>query len=436
MTSTTRQLSPHPGDDTGWAVFLPVNGAAFVGNADPGVDWLCVGCGQILLGSVHERQFLEVLVVCPSCGAHNGSPLRNAGEPVPGRSLLIPPGRYLLGSTVDVIDKPVMAAGEAAITAYVRETGARYGDWSGAREVEIGDEMSPESLRSLVRRAIDILGDRYDSLDRSDRRGLASTTPPRRRHRLIEMIRYAEEAASALETHNPESVIELDGNVQAEFYTAMSLLDRWRYHPAWPRLARSLVSPEEVRHTIMTLSIASYLVDAGNGVGIVNDDRAASRIPDIWVAATMVERLELEVKTPQAHWSPGVLPTASEMALLMERQLDRAGSAARGQIDPKHSGVIGIGAFHLGPGGLELLEAAARRVLDREGDRKQHIAAVVLFELSYQTTRVVDPAGTELQTTFTPVMRNVFVPHPRYRGGLQISQSRPWVPWPAPRSSP
>jgi len=127
---------------------------------------------------------------------------------------------------------------------------------------------------------------------------------------------------------------------------------------------------------------------------------------------------------------------AVEMALLMERQLDRAGSAARGQIDPKHSGVIGIGAFHLGPGGLELLEAAARRVLDREGDRKQHIAAVVLFELSYQTTRVVDPAGTELQTTFTPVMRNVFVPHPRYRGGLQISQSRPWVPWPAPRSSP
>ena len=142
MTSTTRQLSPHPGDDTGWAVFLPVNGAAFVGNADPGVDWLCVGCGQILLGSVHERQFLEVLVVCPSCGAHNGSPLRNAGEPVPGRSLLIPPGRYLLGSTVDVIDKPVMAAGEAAITAYVRETGARYGDWSGAREFEIGGEMS------------------------------------------------------------------------------------------------------------------------------------------------------------------------------------------------------------------------------------------------------------------------------------------------------
>jgi hypothetical protein len=107
----------------------------------------------------------------------------------------------------------------------------------------------------------------------------------------------------------------------------------------------------------------------------------------------------------------------------VQRQLRRAGSTGQGQINPEFSGIVGIGAFHLGTGGIEVLEAAASHVLERQQAqaRKQHIAAIVLFEMTYETMELKGPGGASM-ITLMPVMRNRMVRHPGYRGDLQIAQ--------------
>jgi hypothetical protein len=79
----------------------------------------------------------------------------------------------------------------------------------------------------------------------------------------------------------------------------VALFDRWRNHPAWPELVRSLVTPAEAQHAVMLLVTVSYLVDAGNGVGIVTQDSSGRRIADLWVDPSLAERLHLEVKPPR-----------------------------------------------------------------------------------------------------------------------------------------
>jgi hypothetical protein len=422
FATITRRLRLHAGEHVSWGVLLPDHGPAFVGIARPGIDWMCSSCDQVLLRSVYDRQFLDLLVNCPACNAVNGTQLREPGQPVAGRSVLIPPGRFRLGSAVEMGDKRALMVGQSAINGYVRETGARYGGRSASPPPAAATELSPDWLRSMAKQGIELLGDRYQNLDRSDRHGLRSATPPKRRHRLIEMISYAEQAASALEAGSGVDVT-LNGDILAELYATVDVLDRWRNHPAWARLVGSLESADEVRHTVMTLTVASYLVDAGNGLGIIDEDKSGGRIPDLWVAPTFLERLEVEVKTPQALWAPGGLPSASDAQALVERQLNRAGSTARGQINPEFSGIVGIGGFHLGLGGLEVMEAAAIRVLDRQRERKQHIAAIGLFELTYETGVQV-PHDRTPQATFTPAMRAKIVRHPGYRGDLQIAEAR------------
>lgn len=42
----------------------------------------------------------------------------------------------------------------------------------------------------------------------------------------------------------------------AEIYMTVSLLGRWRRHPAWPELVASLAGRTETQHTVMLLAVA------------------------------------------------------------------------------------------------------------------------------------------------------------------------------------
>ncbi len=44
-------------------------------------------------------------------------------------------------------------------------------------------------------------------------------------------------------------------------------------------------------------------------------------------------------------------------------------------------------------GGLDLLERTTRLVRERQRGRKRHVAALLLFEVIYQTTTELDSAG-------------------------------------------
>jgi len=211
--------------------------------------------------------------------------------------------------------------------------------------------------------------------------------------------------------------------------TTVSVFDRWKHHPAYARIVSSLQNGDAVQHAVTTLLVASYLVDAGNGVGVVDDNGLGGRIPDVWVRPTVIERLDLEVKSPLVLRAPVTLPSEEEAARIIERQLSNAASSKRGQLSSDHSGIVAIGTFHMGHGGLDLLERATRLVLERQRERKRHVAAVLLCEVSYQTTTELDGTGAVQRISFTPTMDHRLVYHPGYSGALRITEGTPWSTW-------
>jgi hypothetical protein len=315
-----------------------------------------------------------------------------------------------------------MLVGQQALDGYLKEVGRVSGAHSS---LDLPTAIGPDLLGGLAQEAAGLLGDRYDALRAVDRLGQASPTPPPKRHRVIELISFAQTAADLLERHGPTAHLALDGNQLSEIVTMVSLFRRWRNHPAWSRLVESLAADTEGPHTLMVLTVASYLVDAGNGVGIVFAN-APGRIPDIWLQPTLTERLNVEVKTPQVLRGPRKTSLTSAAAEdLIQRQLKRAASTKGGQLDPAQSGILAIGGFHLGEDTMETLAAAAARVLQSQASRKRHLAALMFSEVSYLLDHGADLAGQPQHVQFTPIMRTRLVRHPGYAGGLQLDEGQP-----------
>ncbi|MCA1707887.1 MAG: hypothetical protein LC808_33275 [Actinobacteria bacterium] len=405
-----RALRPLAGPAEKWGMLCPENAPVIRGSGN--VDFLCHGCGASLIEKVHERQLFDLAIRCPHCAAESVSEARPPGCPLAGRPVLIPAGKYRLSGSLD-LPGPVMMAGQQAIDGYIHETRARWGMASG-RADSIAHRFDPDGFNGLADDLVALLGDRHEKLLAGHMRGLASPTPPRTPNRILELVDYARKTAVALEEHVEPDRLELDGDLMSELWATVSMFHRWRFHPAWSALVASLTNPTEVQHSVMTLLVASYLVDSGNGVGIVTDG-APGRISDLWAQPTVVERLDLEVKTPLDLRGPRERPINREEAIrLVERLFNEAASSSRGQLDPTQSGLLAVGGYHLGPGGIETLEKAAEEVLRRQKDRKPHVVGIIVCEASYvyETT----PAGMSM----TPVMHQRLVQHPGYSGGLDV----------------
>ena len=112
------------------------------------------------------------------------------------------------------------------------------------------------------------------------------------------MIAYADAAADRFAARKDDEPIEIDADALCELMTTIAVFDRWRNHPMWGALRDSLQSGDEVQHSVMTLAVASLLVDSYNGVGLVNHEGAENRVCDLWLVPRIIERVEIEVKTP------------------------------------------------------------------------------------------------------------------------------------------
>lgn len=291
-----RSLAPIDEASDGYGELCPDSRPVLVG--DGGIDWHCYRCGSLLLEGMHERQILNLLVSCYACGTTAATPQREPGEPLAGRPLLFPPGRYRLSNQVSVVDKPVMLVGIQALNGYQQETGLEPLSEVG-RDTLGHSDISAGFLRTLAFEASALLGERFAHLKAADERGRSSPTPPASRHRLIELIDNA--AATAADLDQGGRIV--NGDFLSELYTCVSLFKRWCRHPAYPHLLMTLADGPEVQHTIMLLAVASYLADAGNGVGIVFR-QSNQRIPDLWLTPSVTERLNLEVKTPTEFRGP------------------------------------------------------------------------------------------------------------------------------------
>ncbi|HEY3957990.1 MAG TPA: hypothetical protein VGM53_31890 [Streptosporangiaceae bacterium] len=303
---------------------------------------------------------------------------------------------------------------------YLYETSAQPIPFSVAGNGRLN--LTAEFLRELSTRAQRLLGENYAHLRASDIRGQTSRTPPASRHRLTELISHAEETASVLETRLAVAVGHPSLDDITELVATVEMFERWRNHPAWPQLVAGLASETEGPHSLMLLSAASYLSDQGNGVGIVHG-KAHGRIPDLWLEPNLIERVDLEVKTPLAFRGSRTLDISAEKAEeVITKQVNKAASQRRGQLRSNRTGLLAIGAFHLPPTKLEMLATVTRHVLEAQTQRKRHLAGVLLCAFSYSISRSSTPPFIQ---QLKPGLQNRWVWHPGYRGNLAVGGEMP-----------
>jgi hypothetical protein len=398
--------------------------------ADSGIDWTCPECGSVVVSGARERQLLDLLLRCHDCGTVAGSPTRQPGEPFPGLVVAFGPGEYL-EPQIDIASKPNWFVGYQAIDRYLLEIGSPSAP--GAPPGDADFELTPGGLRAAAARAQSLLGERYADLIAKDERRRNSAT---QRHRLTALLTYAREAADALELA-AGGPMALDGDLLAELAMTLSLIDRWSNHPTAADLVGTLADPTEGQHTVMMLAVASNLADTGNHVGLETHAVGGGRIPDIWSEPTLLERLNIEVKTPQPLRAPENVPVSVEDGeQIIATQIKKAASTGSGQLDPQQPGILVVGGFHLGEGSLDNLAAAALNLLKRESERehKRHLAFVIVADLTYEVQTGADATGNAVEF-FRPLVETRFVRRPGYSGSFDLRRAAPPEPFPGPRST-
>lgn len=162
-----------------------------------------------------------------------------------------------------------------------------------------------------------------------------------------------------------------DGVALGYIQTLRDALHRWREHPHFEAIVSSLCN--EFHHTMAALTIASYLSDVGNHIGITKANHQAGRSPDLFVNTGRDERLSIEVKCPQAFFFPAEPPGVEKIARRMEREI----KDARGQITGRDGGIVVIGAGHFAPPFHAALKQTLGEVCKR-GRVSSRVAAVAV----------------------------------------------------------
>ncbi len=399
------------------SVICPVTSPAFASIGQ--LQLLCGACGAVLMQNAFEQQVLDIFICCPNCRAFCETPCRKPGQPlvrdriaiVPKDPSGVPPGTRYLESTDHL---PIQLVATRSVEQYLIETGDAY-----ARLARSGATALPQTAEGFARHAaelIALLGDEYPKLRASYDRGTNSPTPPSEVHQLVRLIAYAEELADVFGAATHHDTVTINPELMTELLLAHDVFARWQSHPTYLEIVKSLVSPLNFQHELMTLTIAGALADQGNGVRLIGSAREKGRIPDLQLRPSLREKLDLEVKTPLEFRAPvkGSVTQASAEARI-QRLFDAAASTSRGQMSSESSGILAIGAFHLGYGGAALLRRAAQAVLNRQTDRKPHIVGISIFEATH--IGLMGPRGIRVQ----PVVHvEELAMHPNYQRGLQV----------------
>jgi hypothetical protein len=305
-----------------------------------------------------------------------------------------------------------MMVGHEALLSYARETGWHIPGIYDPNLDPVLSSLDADSLLSVANRLGSLLGDDHRRLEEADARGRRSRTPPSARHRLIELIEFARDAADALRNWDGYGHLNLNGDLLAESVTVLAAARRWQDHPAWPDLRASLTSDSEPPHTIMLLTVASYLVDANNGVGVhVNTSRQNATTADIWIEPNLSQRVDLEVKTPLALRGPKTPILEPRAIAILEGALKKSSRQRRNT----RTSLLIVGGYHMGRS-YDTLVSTAKAMLALESRRWRGLAGIVIVDC---TNKEIQSASGQAKD-FTPVARIEIALHRGYRGDLSI----------------
>jgi hypothetical protein len=368
----------------------------------------------VLAERVAEGDLYDVAFRCGACGGLSMGACLPAGRPLPWqKTVAVPPGNYRIVGTVEGREGVVLAASEAVDRA-LREIGSPIG-------VSLGQnaDLDADFLDSLVARTKAVLGDAYLDLASLHQRGRReSRTPPKRPHRLMELMDAAEAAAATFRAGAPA----IDPLATVELHGMLQQLDRWRNHPSWPRLLPSLKNPEDFPHVAVTLAAASFLSDMGNGVELV--PAGDTRSPDLRLHLGARSAVSTEVKAPLALQRPATPIDTSTAAEILERAFKKAGTGVGGQLAPGADAVLVLGGFALRNADLAALQSAARELLRRYPEERKHVLGVAIVWLG----ALVDsrPAGVVGRTlpTLSGTIDSRIALNENYSGPNRISQEQ------------
>lgn len=303
----------------------------------------------------------------------------------------------------------VTLVGHSARDAYREEAGYRP---LGA-PAQPSRALSASQLRMMITEARTLVGPHaFDACQAKHRKGQASPTPPAQPHRLMMLADYVLETARKMEAPRPW---QMPVWPIVELQTILAVLQRWQTHAAWSGLVSAL--PTEFEHTVAHLVMASYLVDAGNGVGIGKPEGMVGvKVPDMWVQADVSKRLDLEVKTPVSLRGPRSAVSREEAARMLKHHLKRTVSGGSQQLSGR-DGILALCGFSLESPDLDVLEATAQSLLASRAQRHTRFVGIVVATIGF----TAEEHGREI----TGSMDTRLVIHPGYKGTLKIDQRQP-----------
>lgn len=325
---------------------------------------LCEHCSHVLVEGYEPRKLIAIGIECFQCSRVTRTPEWGAHESLPHNLVTCGSyGRFLLKGTVD-LGTDVALSTDQEIARVRSIVGVAAPAPTPLHLTRGGLEALALEINTFTNNAFSrAVGDTRAASAKGNKR----------------FTRYpAAWALVHLERQLSKGVIDLDsadGIALAFLHWLRDAASRWRHHPLFPLVARSLV--HEFHHAVTMLVIASYLSEHGNHIGFTNTPMEHGRSPDLYVNTGPTSRLSIEVKAPEPLQWPAREPEAPSLVRIIENQA----KASRDQMTGSAGGILVLGAFHPEPRFPALLGAALKRTMTEKKISKR-IAAIATVSLS------------------------------------------------------
>ena len=110
--------------------------------------------------------------------------------------------------------------------------------------------FTPTELHAVIRQAETLLGASLDDLVQSYRLGASSLTPPKVRHRFVELLLRLRSAADRPDDPLAQSAAAVSA---AEARGVIDAMAAWQRDPVWPEVHSAIKDPANYLHAVTTL---------------------------------------------------------------------------------------------------------------------------------------------------------------------------------------
>ncbi|MGP6422108.1 hypothetical protein ACTZGP_25440 [Pseudomonas putida] len=329
-------------------------------------DLVCIACNSsVLITNYLAECFVGIGLQCFRCGSVTWTPSLPDGEVFPYKFLSLgSSGKYLIASSIVDVDDVVLTC-EQEIQLAHRKVSPR------ASKVDVFN-VSIENFDLMAAELNVLAGGRFDKYLQSAKRSLINGDIYFRDNPLAWSIELIKKQLAGNELSLDDRTLVALAFVQG--YRAM--LNEWREHIHFSVIAIELCA--YFYHSLVQLTVASYLYSRGNKVAInmvcnANGERSA----DLYVRLSGSKKLFLEVKCPKAlEWT-----NREVSAGRFKKTIEKCLSDSRGQIDLETPGVLIIGTTCIDKGFLAGFELSVSKVLKARGKSYPAVAAIGIYGL-------------------------------------------------------